>query len=95
MAVIWTKPALRHLEEIQDFIALDNPAAAFAVAEKIRKSVKIRLPDFPLSGRDGRVAGTRELVVPHTPYVIPYRVRKNRIEILAVYHASRRWPEEF
>ncbi len=34
--VRWTRPALRHLEEIQDFIAADDPRAAFDVAERIR-----------------------------------------------------------
>ncbi len=95
MRVIWTAEASRNMIELQDYIAAENPVAAFALAEKIRKSVAARLPNFPLSGREGRIAGTRELVVPGTPYIVPYRVRQNRIEILAVYHSSRKWPEGF
>jgi len=38
------------------------------------------------------VLGTRELVVRNLPYIIPYRVRDNTIEILRVLHTSRRWP---
>lgn len=43
-------------------------------------------------GRAGRVAGTRELVVADTPYIIPYRVRGDAVEILRVFHAARKWP---
>ena len=45
-------------------------------------------------GRPGRVLWTRELVIGGLPYVIPYRVRDNDIEILRVLHTSRRWPSE-
>ncbi len=46
-------------------------------------------------GRAGRVPGTRELLIPGTPYIIPYRVRAGAVEILRVFHAARRWPERF
>lgn len=48
---------------------------------------------YPNLGRQGRVRGTRELVVLGTPFVIPYRVKEGRIEILAVLHGARRWPD--
>lgn len=38
------------------------------------------------------VLGTRELVVRELPYVIPYRVRDNHIEILRVLHTSQSRP---
>jgi toxin ParE1/3/4 len=41
----------------------------------------------------GRVPGTRELVIPGTPYIVPYRVRANAVEILRVFHAARKWPK--
>lgn len=43
-------------------------------------------------GRTGRVVGTRELVVPDTPYIIPYRVKRNRLEVIAIFHGRQRWP---
>jgi toxin ParE1/3/4 len=46
-------------------------------------------------GRRGRVAGTRELIVSDTPYIIPYRVRANAVEILRVFHAAGKWPNRF
>lgn len=33
--VLWTRPALRQLEDIQDYIARDDPRAAFDVAKRI------------------------------------------------------------
>lgn len=35
------------------------------------------------------MAGTREVVVPGTPYVIPYRLRSDRLEIIAVFHGRQ------
>jgi len=54
-----------------------------------------QLDTFPGIGRAGRVEGTKELVVDGTPYIVPYRKKGERIEILRVYHAARRWPENF
>ena len=51
------------------------------------------LLENPKLGAPGRVPGTRELVIPKTPYIVPYRVRHSTIEIARVYHASRRWPD--
>jgi toxin ParE1/3/4 len=52
-----------------------------------------RLVSQPHSGRPGRLTGTRELVVPGTPYVIPYRVRGERLDLIAVFHGKQKWPE--
>ena len=49
----------------------------------------------PMSGRAGRVPGTRELVVANTPFLMAYAIEEARIVILAVYHGAQRWPEEF
>ena len=46
-------------------------------------------------GRPGRVPGTRELVVPGTRYLVPYRVTGDTLQILRVYHGARNWPEGF
>jgi toxin ParE1/3/4 len=46
-------------------------------------------------GRPGRVIGTRELIVPGTPYVVAYRVRESTMEVLAVMHSAQQWPTSF
>ncbi|MFZ0686965.1 MAG: type II toxin-antitoxin system RelE/ParE family toxin [Terriglobales bacterium] len=74
-----------------EYIAQDNPAAAARIVVAIENAVE-NLKRFPALGRPGRVSGTRELVVSGTPYIIPYRVRGDTIELLLVLHASRRWP---
>jgi toxin ParE1/3/4 len=91
--VVWLRRALGNLRSEAEFIARDNPRAARDVVGRIRIAVDY-LSDHPSIGRTGRVLGTRELVVPDTHYILPYRVRANRIEILRVFHTSRRWPED-
>jgi len=94
MQIRWTLRALSHLRELQDYIARDNPGAAYRVAQTIRTRVS-QLAAQPYSGRPGRVEGTRELVVANTPYIVAYRVSDQSIDILSVLHASRKWPESF
>lgn len=90
MKIVWSRRAIRHLAKLRDYIAQDNPTAAAEVASQILDAVE-RLATFPNLGRPGRLAGTRELVVPATPYIIPYRIRGNRVELIAVFHGRQRW----
>ena len=53
------------------------------------------LQEQPGIGRPDRVPGTRELLVPRTRYLVPYRVSGQTIEILRVLHMSRRLPERW
>jgi plasmid stabilization system protein ParE len=62
--------------------------------ERIRDAVS-RLARFPASGRPGRVAGTRELVIAGTPYIVPYRVTGDAVQIITILHGAQRWPEQF
>jgi len=94
MRIKWTEPAARALESIQDYIAKDNPSAAFDAARKIRHAT-VQLRDHPGLGRAGRVRGTYELVIPDLPFIVPYRIKGNEVQILSVYHTSRKWPEVF
>jgi toxin ParE1/3/4 len=76
------------------YIHAENAAGAARIEAQVRQSLA-RLVDFPLSGRPGRVAGTRELVVPKTPYIVAYRVNEDHIAIAAIRHGRRRWPKWF
>lgn len=94
MRIRWTKPAARTLESIQDYIAKDKLQVALEVAQRIRVAVS-QLEEHPKIGRTGRVRGTYELVVYGLPYIVPYRIKKKEIQILSVYHTSRKWPDIF
>ena len=91
VTVVWSPRAIQHLAALRAYIARDNPDAAAGVALTLLAAVE-RLAELPNLGRPGRLAGTRELVVPGTPFVIPYRVRSDRLEILAVFHGRQQWP---
>ena len=94
MKVRWTRLAIEDLDHAYEYIAAANPSAARGVIERIESAVGA-LQAYPGLGRPGRVEGTRELVVPGTPFIIPYRIAGKRIEILTVIHGSRRWPGSF
>ena len=93
MKVVWSRRALRHLVYIRQRIEKDSEQSAVLVASRILKAVEL-LPSHPEIGRTGRVVGTRELFVPETPYVIPYRVRRQRLELIAVFHGRQKWPHK-
>lgn len=94
MQVSWQSTAVRDLAEVRAFIAEDNPVAVRQVARRILEAIE-RLHANPGLGRPGRVMDTRELIVPGTPYLVPYRVLGERIVILRVLHGARLWPERF
>jgi toxin ParE1/3/4 len=92
--VRWLRAALKNLDEEAEHIAQDSPAAAAKMVIAITEAVNF-LARHPAIGRPGRVAGTRELVVSGTPYIIPYRVRGSSVEVLRIFHGARKWPEGF
>ena len=95
MNILWSPEAIEDLNSIRSYIADDNPAAARSVVLQIVQNIQRLLPDHPQMGRPGRVPGTRELVIPKTPFIVPYRLQSNVIQVLRVYHGARRWPESF
>jgi toxin ParE1/3/4 len=84
----------RRLEDIRERIAAGNPTAANRMVERIRAAVA-RLAASPGLGRPGRVAGTRELVITRTPYIVPYRVKEDAVQIITILHSAQRWPDSF
>ena len=91
----WTEQAVRQLDQAHDYIALSNSEnVAVRITMQIVSSIE-RLATFPMAGRPGRVAGTRELVIPKTPFIAAYAIDGTRIVILALYHGAQRWPEVF
>lgn len=87
--VIWTEPAIRDLEEIADYVALENADAARRLIQRVFDTAG-RLEKFPLSGKrpkelpDGRY---REIIVP--PCRIFYRCAKDTVYVLHVMRSER------
>ena len=94
MQVKWLRTALKNLDEEAEYIAKESPEAARLVVKHISEAVN-GLASNPAMGHPGRIHGTRELVVANTRYIVPYRVRprSKQIEILRIFHTSRRLPE--
>ena len=90
MTVRWSKRAISTLEKITEYIEQDNPARAKTFVQEIRQKSYI-LAQHPSIGRAGRIIGTRELVV-HKHYILIYRVRGERIEIIEVLHTAKKFP---
>lgn len=94
MRVRWLRTALRNLDEEASYIAADDPAAARLVVARVLEAVA-QLADQPGLGRPGRVPSTRELVVARTRHIVPYRVKRDAVEILRVFHTSRSLPKRW
>jgi toxin ParE1/3/4 len=94
MRVRWTTPAREQFVSAFEYIAEENRRAAARTADQIWESAQL-LGRHPMAGREGRVVGTRELIISGTPFIVAYRIEKKEVRILAVLHAAREWPEEF
>ncbi len=94
MKIKWLQNALFDLDEVEAYIAKDNPTAAVNTVLKIIDSVG-HLSEQSGIGRAGRVLGTKELIIHSTPFIVPYRVKDGEVQILRVYHKSRKWPQRF
>ena len=91
MNIVWSRQAIRHLVQLRNYIAKDSEQNAALTASRILKAVDL-LQSHPETGRPGRINGTRELIVPDTPWIIPYRIRRERLELIAVFHGRQKWP---
>lgn len=72
MNIRWTTGATADLEQIREYIAQDSLASALKTVRVIFSRIE-ELVTFPHRGRNGREAGTRELVMYPLPYLAVYR----------------------
>jgi len=91
MRVRWLRLALADIDEMAEFISKENKTAAEKVVKLIYDRVHL-LVQHPDIGRPGRVPGTRELYIDGTPFIVPYRIQKDEIQVLRVFHGARKWP---
>jgi toxin ParE1/3/4 len=95
MKIVWTRRANKHLRAAYRYWAQEkSDAAAHQMLDRIFSAVEL-LEQHPEMGREGRISGTRELVLAPTPFLIAYRIHRRRIELVALLHGSRKWPEHF
>ncbi|AZF14914.1 type II toxin-antitoxin system RelE/ParE family toxin [Pseudomonas sp. R3-18-08] len=91
MQVEWLRTALRNLDDEAAFIAEENPKAAYEFVQAILAGIE-HIAQFPALGKTGRVPGTREWVVPRWPYIVPYRIREGRLQVMRIFHTRRQPP---
>jgi len=89
----WSLYAIDDRTAIFDYIETDSPEAAVMIDDRIEAAAE-KLEQFPEMGRSGRIEGTRELVIPGTPYIAAYRILGRTVRILRVLHGAQRWPDE-
>jgi toxin ParE1/3/4 len=87
----WLPLASTNRFEQLDYIAQADPLAAISQDEQIERQVDM-LMQHPQMGRPGRKKGTRELVISRTPFVVVYRVKGMRIEVIRLLHSSQQYP---
>ncbi len=91
MILQWLPRAITNRDAQITYIAQDNPLAAINQGDLIKAQVD-QLIEQPGMGRIGRKRGTRELVISKTPFIVIFRVKAKRIEIIRLLHSSQQWP---
>ena len=82
--VIWTEPALSDLDAIADYIALEDPAAARGLVQRVFQHVE-QLAEHPRSGpRLQELRGWRYRQIVEPPCRVIYREESKRVYILCV-----------
>jgi len=94
MKVVWSAVSVRHLHEVVEYLQGESSSGAKTIRRRILETVR-RVGQMPYSGRVGRIDGTREAVVPRSPYIVAYQVSVDAVEILGIWHGARLWPESF
>ena len=89
--VSWSQQARAERETAIDYISQDDPFAALNQLNEIEQQTSL-LVSQPEMGRIGRAKGTRELVISRTPFVVVYRVKGTRIEVIRLLHSSQQYP---
>ena len=85
--------ALQDMEDIRNYIAMDNPEAADRVVLAFEANAALLATEPELGLHQPRLRGLRLWVVTEFPnYLIFYRQREGRVEIVRVLHGARDLP---
>jgi toxin ParE1/3/4 len=91
--LVWSQQALDDLTSIHEFIARTSPRYGALVVARLVEAME-RVVDFPESGRVvPELSEPRVREVLHGTYRLMYEVQgSERVEVLTVFRASRRFP---
>ena len=94
MLINWSRYAHADILDILTYFASkEDRETGQAIVDKLFASTR-RLESFPFSGKQGRIEGTRELVIRTIPYVLIYRiVSSDIVEIARIFHTSKSFPD--
>ncbi|NDU90119.1 MAG: type II toxin-antitoxin system RelE/ParE family toxin [Ferrovum sp.] len=93
MILVWLRRAIVDRDAQLEYIAQDSPRVAIEQGDRMVHQVG-QLVQYPEMGRAGRKQGTRELVISRTPFIVIYRIKGKRIELLRVLHGAQQWTKE-
>jgi len=91
MEIRWTQEAAADLERIADYLFENSPDRAADLVRALYEAHSA-LMRFPRSGRRGRKAGTRELILAPLPYIVVYPVAGDLIHVARILHGAQEWP---
>jgi toxin ParE1/3/4 len=92
--IAWRRRAQADLRNVFLWLLDRDPSAAWRTYHAINDYITV-LREHPGLGRPGRVDRTRELVIPHTPYIVVYTVdAAGDVTILRLVHGAQRWPQQ-
>jgi len=94
LSINWAQPAVNDLIEVLVYFEKKHEGdVGKDIVAQIYRSAEI-LTSFPHAGRKGLVPGIRELVNPHLPYFLVYRIADDSVDVLRVMHTSKLWTGE-
>lgn len=92
MKVHWTDLAVKHLADIDEYIARTSPPYALRMVDRLTRRSQ-QIGSFLESGRVVPRKNDQNLrEVFEGPYRIVYRIKADQIDVVAVIHGSRKWP---
>jgi toxin ParE1/3/4 len=93
MKVNWTAAARAQLRDIHTYLARSSPRYAIKMVDRLTRR-SIQIATFPRSGRvvpEANDVNVREVL--EGPYRIIYHVLDDEVDVIAVVHSARQWPD--
>ena len=88
LPVVFRARALDDLENIVDYVSIDDPEAASRVIRRIHQTIFKTLANFPHAGRRELETGVREFAVPGLPYLVIFLPLPDTLDVIGVFHTS-------